>query len=310
MLVEISPEEYRDHFKIDPHPFISDAYIEVNKHKVDRVSRLISDNGKVSIGLIIGHYGQVIKSPISAPFGGFHCLSDEIFIGEISEFILQLKEYFLKNDFLRIEITLPPDIYHTSLNAKFFNSLIRNGFQMAIPEITNWINLRTFEGNFMKKEVQKNIRHAIRNLLKFECVYNNADKFEAFGIISQNRNCRGRKIHMSFEDVIEITKILKVDFFLVKDSFGENVASAIIYVSQSNIAQVIFWGDTDKGRCYRAMDFLVLKLYNYYKDKGFDFLDIGLSSLKGVPNEGLIRFKEIHNCVSSIRHSFFIQKKA
>jgi hypothetical protein len=52
------------------------------------------------------------------------------------------------------------------------------------------------------------------------------------------------------------------------------------------------------------MDFLALNLFNHYKKLGFKFIDIGISSEAGIPNEGLVRFKEIHNCTSSLRFSF------
>jgi hypothetical protein len=52
------------------------------------------------------------------------------------------------------------------------------------------------------------------------------------------------------------------------------------------------------------MDFLVVNLFSYYKTMGFDYIDLALSSKDGIPNEGLIRFKETHCCVSSIRYTF------
>ncbi len=33
-------------------------------------------------------------------------------------------------------------------------------------------------------------------------------------------------------------------------------------------------------------------------------IDLGKSSTDGVPNIGLVRFKEIHNCISSLRYTF------
>jgi lysylphosphatidylglycerol synthetase-like protein (DUF2156 family) len=64
------------------------------------------------------------------------------------------------------------------------------------------------------------------------------------------------------------------------------------------------WGDDEIGRPLRAMDFLTFNLWQHYKISGFDYIDLGTSSLKGIINEGLLRFKETHNNISSIRYSF------
>jgi hypothetical protein len=51
------------------------------------------------------------------------------------------------------------------------------------------------------------------------------------------------------------------------------------------------------------MDFLVLQLWSHYKALGYRYIDLGISTESGVPNEGLLRFKETHECVSSLRHT-------
>jgi len=52
------------------------------------------------------------------------------------------------------------------------------------------------------------------------------------------------------------------------------------------------------------MDFLLFNLWSYYKEVGFELIDLGISTEAGLPNEGLLRFKETHGSVSSIRNTF------
>jgi hypothetical protein len=49
------------------------------------------------------------------------------------------------------------------------------------------------------------------------------------------------------------------------------------------------------------MDFLVFNLWSHYKAAGFTLIDLGISTVEGIPNEGLLRFKETHECQSSLR---------
>jgi acetyltransferase-like isoleucine patch superfamily enzyme len=82
------------------------------------------------------------------------------------------------------------------------------------------------------------------------------------------------------------------------------VASAIYYRFNQEIAYDVFWGDNDMGRSLRAMDFLVMNLWNHYKSAGFEFIDLSISTESGIPNEDLLRFKETHECESSIQYTF------
>jgi hypothetical protein len=47
----------------------------------------------------------------------------------------------------------------------------------------------------------------------------------------------------------------------------------------------------------------------YYKNLGFKYIDLGISSESGIPNEGLMRFKESHEAVSSLRFRFRLDLK-
>jgi hypothetical protein len=82
------------------------------------------------------------------------------------------------------------------------------------------------------------------------------------------------------------------------------VASAIFYRFTSNIAYAVFWGDNLLGRSLNAMDYLIFNLWNHYKSLGYIYIDIGNSTEYGIPNETLLRFKEIHECDSSLRFRF------
>jgi hypothetical protein len=227
----------------------------------------------------------------------------------VTNFISHLKEYVLENDLQKVEITLPPDIYHHSVNTILINSFIRNGFIMTTPEITNWADLGQFNGTFKKREVMKNYRKAEINKLHFQKVNDEIMELEAFEIISENRKRLNRPMYLTFEDIIKTAKIIPIDIFLVKDGNNVNVGSALFYRGHTKIVHGTFWGDTESGRLLRTMDFLVLNLFNYYKNLGFNFIDLGISSVAGIPNYGLIRFKEAHDCISSLRFTFFWNSK-
>ena len=304
MLTEVSKDLYRSHFTQDPHPYISDGFIELVESKTDKLVRLIAAGDNTSIGLIAGVKDNILSAPFSAPFGGFHYIHDDVYFSDIFNFLSQLKEYALEQRLEKMSITLPPNIYNSSMNAKFVNAFVRQGYTMEIPDIVNWIDLKLFDGIWKRKRIAENCKSAIKNNLTFSYVTDEKSMMEAYEVIVNNRTMLGHQIYLSFQDLMDVNKLFPVDFFLVKDKEGENIGAAIFYRGHDKIVQGIFWGDIIPRKITGTMDFLVLNLFNHYKKLGFDFIDLALSSKFGIPNEGLIRFKETHHCISSLRYTF------
>lgn len=303
MLTEVSKKTYRNYFQTDPHPYVSDGFLGLVESKADRVFRLMDENDK-SMGLVLGVKDNVLQSPFSAPFGGFHNSHEYLLYEVIFSFVEDLKAFVKANDFDAVNITLPPDIYQTNTNAKIVNALVRAGYSMKTPDLTNWVNLLNFNGNWVYAKVANKCRKAIKCQLTFEVASDQISRREAYRLIYKNRMELNREIHMALDDLLEVERIMPVDFFLVKDQSGESAGAGVFYRGHEAVVQGIFMGDDLSKRELGPIDFLYLNLYEHYKKLGYQFIDFGTSSLNGEPNSGLIRFKEIHNCETSLRYSF------
>ena len=147
----------------------------------------MTENEKVSIGLIAGIKDEVLLSPFSAPFGGFHFRHDNIFTSEIDQFILQLTEYAASAKISKtIKLTLPPDIYHHSFNSKMSNALMRNGFSTELPEIINWIDLKQFQREFSCRNARQNYNASLRCKFFIPIVFTIQDEKErAYQIVGR-----------------------------------------------------------------------------------------------------------------------------
>lgn len=304
MLIEVGPEQYAKIFPTDPHPFLSEDFFELNKKKVEKLVRLVPDSDKPSIGLVAGIKNGVLISPFSAPFGGFHFRTEIIYTSEIDNFLISIKNFISNEEFRGIEIVLPPDIYHLTFNAKMINSLIRNGFKASTPEITNWVYIQLFNGTFTQKNSREYYRQAVRNDLTFSISNEIDEQRKIYDLICENRAKFSRPIYMTFEDIMATSNLWPVDFIKVCNRSKEIVASAIFYRNHTTICYAVFWGDNEIGRPLRAMDYLTYSLWKYYKEMGFKYIDLGISTEAGSPNEGLLRFKESHEAVSSLRFKF------
>lgn len=305
MLVELDAATFHKFFPVDPHPYISEPFVELNKAKADVIIRLADVSDKPSVGIIAGVKDGILRSPFSAPFGGFHFRKEILHIGELDDFLSTLKDYIISKNYKGIELILPPDIYHATFNAKTVNSLVRNEFQYHTPDLTSWIDLHNFNGAFTQKNSKEYYRQALRNDLLFEQVSDEKEERQIFEVIRENRARFGRPIYMTFEDILNTGKLWPVDFFKVESPENKIVASAIFYRCHPDICYAVFWGDTEEGRPLRAMDFLAFNLWSLYKEAGFRYLDFGTSTDSGIPNEGLLRFKESHEAITSLRYKFY-----
>lgn len=307
MLVEVTKKEYRRYFPVNYNPFISEAFISINRKKQDKVIRLIRE-GNYSIGLFAGLKDGVLSSPFSAPFGGFHYSHEHLVYDLVYEFIDLLKKYVVDAGLKRVTITLPPDIYQKSMNAKMVNAFIRLGFKMEVPDLNNCVNLNEFDGSWTKSVVAQNCRKAIKNGLQWSVAVAMNDMEDAYRVIYTNREGLGRKIYMSLEDVLEVQKIFPVDFFIIRERDGTCVGGAVLYRGHESIVQGVFMGSDLEKRNLGIIDYMYMQIYDYYKELGFDYIDLGTASSQGEPNIGLLRFKEIHNSETSLKYTFYWEK--
>lgn len=308
MLIEVDAKTFEQYFCNEAHPFNSNAFIELNKAKVEKIVRLVENTDKPEIGLLAGISNNMLLSPFSAPFGGFHFKKENMYSDKIDAFILALKEYIRSKNYKEFRITLPPDIYHQTFNAKCVNVLNRAGFLSQTPEITSWIDLSSVEDNYTQKNSREYYRQAQRNQLVFEQAFSESDKADAYNLIRENRAKFDRPIYMKLDDLKQIEGLWPVDFFKVTTPEGEMLASAIFYRWKHKVVYAVFWGDNEQGRPLRAMDFLLLNLWHFYKKMGYRYVDLGISTEDGIPNPGLLRFKETHEAVSSVRYRFVLKE--
>ncbi len=303
-LRNVGAEEYEKFFPTDPNPFVSEGFMSLNSSKVDRIVRLVQDVDKVQIGLVAGVRDNVLLAPFSAPFGGFHHKGESIYTSVIESFVDDLQSFALNSGIKEIRITLPPDMYGNQTNAKLTNVLMRNGFQTQIPDITNHIDLKKFKNVFTHNSSRTYYNQALNKGLAFAQTDLQEEKKAIYDLIVENRIRMGRPIHMSFDDILKTANLFPTDFFKIINIDQEIIAGAMMYRFHKEIVYALLWGDDLKGRSDRAMDFLVFNLWSHYKAAGFHYIDLGISTVEGIPNEGLLRFKETHECQSSLRFHF------
>ena len=308
--VQVTQKEFASIIKQPCYIYTSTDFNALNAYKCDCVHYLLFKDEHYRMGIIGGIKNNIFHSPFSAPFGGFSLLREDIRLTYIEDAIDSLTNWTRNHHFSGITITLPPCAHDQSQLSKYINCLYRKSFKVIKIDLSYYYNLEKFNDTYINqiwKEGRNNLRKSFVNQLTFNCCTNFNEKFIAFDIIRQNKEAHSYPLHLCFDQIIETSKIVDCDFFLVKDRHSEPIASAIVFHVSSEIVQVIYWGDLREYGNLKPMNFLSFKIFEYYKLIGKKMVDLGPSTCDSAPNYGLCAFKESIGCEITTKFSFTIR---
>lgn len=306
VVTEISTKQFGDLFPAPQHVYNSVMFSELNRHKVANVRYLLIHEGKTKLGITLGERAEGLFSPFSAPFGGF-VSNHNPRLEHIDEAVKALKQY-AETIGKPVHITLPPDIYDTSLTNKTAHSMLRQG-RFHHADISYHFPLEHFNG--YEERLRLNARQKLRAAHKVPFTFRHTDNGDeegaarAYEVIRLNREEHGYPLRMTLDEVLKTTRIIPADFFIMSLNNADVAAAQVFHVSKS-IRQVIYWGDREGFAELRPMNALAYFLFEYYHNKGVKILDIGPASDHGTPSYGLCDFKESISCEASLKYSFVL----
>jgi len=298
-IIEVTSKEYEDTIKSPYHIFGSAGFNNINIGKADDIHYLLFRNEKNRLGIIVGRQGKVLKSPFSAPFGGFSFVFEKVRIQYLEESINLFSEWASSASIESIELTLPPSFYNRDFIAKQINCLWRMGYEFSVIDLNYSFDIKLigdYINDRMWRNARKNLRISLEAGLNLVIASDQQNKRVAYEIIAQNRNHRGFPLRMTLEEVMETSELIPADFFIVENCNKLPIASAIVFHISDKIIRVIYWGDLFGYSDLKPMNFLSFKLYEYYKAFGKEYIDIGHSTEESIPNYGLCEFKESIGC--------------
>lgn len=278
-----------------------------NRHKAKDLQFLLFRDAKVRGGIVGDIQSGCFRSPFSAPYGGLNGKGTVSF-DQLADMYTALAAYAKATSIIHsMEITLPPFCYEEQLASPQVLAALHAGWQVKHIDHNQHFELSDFLGEdhyieSLPRSARKNIRRALKSDLEFIVADSDDMQSLAYGIIAKNRAERGFPLHLTELEVMSTAALTHADFFLVyaKD---KAVAAAIVFEVAPRVVQVIYWGNLEEAAAFRPMNFLAYRVFAFYYQKGYKLVDIGPSSKEGVPNRGLISFKESIGCRSSLKYS-------
>ena len=244
------------------------------------------------------------RSPFRGTYGGFEFSRNDI--GFIERAVHEAEKTALEHGARKLTFTQSPSAHSPDLAACCFNVFHRSGYCISGQELNHSISV-TNEPMMdrINRANQKRWRKCEREGFVFAEESDTEGFQRVYDTISRNRASKGYKVSMSLEALIEMRENFpgKIHFFSC--THQDNVAAAAVCMAiRSDIFYVFYWGDEPGYEQFSPVAYLAERIYSYAMKNGFKILDVGTSTLQGIPNYGLINFKEALGFQPSLKLTF------
>lgn len=275
--------------KLEPtNVFGTDAFLRLNSGRADCLKCYVNADG--DLGIVFGQKEGVLCAPWSAPYMALSS-SKKIDRADLREFGSCVRnEVGVETSF---RLITPPACYGADEDA--FAQGFRRENDREVKDTSLVLQLSDAIGeNDWSKNARRNLKRASGYGLRLVKTEEIADCYK---IIEEHHRRLGYRMAMTLNQIEDTAKILPVDFWVVRQD-EKAVAAAYFYRVRPEVVQLINIGYSPEGKELRAATFLMRHIIDYYRDNIIEtvgsanaLLDYGPTSVDGVQNEGLLRFK-------------------
>ncbi|MBW6457758.1 MAG: GNAT family N-acetyltransferase [FCB group bacterium] len=210
------------------------------------------------------------------------------------QIVKALQAYAQKEGFLRIIMTLPPDIYNKQLNNYLEFACFRHGYRYMKREISSVLKLEdNIAGNIEK--FKSTHRTAYRRGEKLGVKVRLSDDYaEFYAILKNNLKIRHgvEPTHTLAE--LQDLKIRYPDRIRLYAAYVDNtmIAGIVMFDANEEVTLAFYISHREEFQEYRGVNVLFKEVIEDSIKRGFHYLDYGIFTVDMEPNYGLARFKE------------------
>ncbi|GEM_PF-1148183 len=232
-------------------------------------------------------------SPGRGSFGGIYLREGARTLELLEAIFDAIESHILSVGGGRLQLALAAQAHDQGWDAIVMNVLMRRGYQISCHDLSyaRTILSEPFAALVSRGNL-KNIRRAARRGYHFSEL-DDSDLGLVYGIIERNRARRGFPMTMTLAAMQMGSDTIPDHFRLFGVEVGKNlVAAAVCVPINRSVLYVFYWAEIEGVENPSPIPTLAEGLYDYGRREGFCLLDVGTSTVRGVPNLGLIRFKE------------------
>jgi hypothetical protein len=254
------------------------------------------DEGRL-VGSLVGvRDGDVVTCGHSAPFGGPDLVRDAETASNVVALLGRAVEELDEDGVRTIRVRCRPVFLSGSETTVQF-ALLNLGFRVEACELGFHIDLEPLDGidayvAGLRSPARRALRHGLAEPFALREA-EDGDLWDAgYALLAANRAAKGRRLALDAGYVRAARDAFpgKVRMAVLEHA-ARPCAAALTYRVLPGRELVVYWGDADHALPRSPMNVLAHALVERALGEGVRSLDIGPSSIDGVPDQGLIQFK-------------------
>ena len=232
-----------------------------------------------------------------SPIGGLSCFNGRK--SDFLQFYEKSERSLAQNGVSSLEITLPPDYYQGVPDKSWLEPL---GFSERVSEISHYIPL---EGPLWRK-IHTMQQRKLKQAPAFDLTLKSASALRSvYDFIAQCRKNQGLEINMNFDTLEQLFQTFPDRYqIFTAERNGTLLAAAIMVIPIEGVVYYFLPATAPAHKTESPMVHLIDYLYQYYQERGFQYIDLGISSVNTVPQKSLITFKERMGGIRTTRSTF------
>jgi hypothetical protein len=242
-------------------------------------------------------------SPAKATFGGI-TLSPTIKGVELYAFWGNVVSYVEAIGIRELSIKSYPFVYSPRTASLLTQLWLKNDFQVIHSDLNYHLDLiRNFE-NHLHTSAKRRLKKCREAGFEFS-EWTKPDLVFVHQFIAEARHRKGHLLTLNYPDFEmlfrQFPEIYQVFRVLDKE---KTIALTVTVRFNERILYNFYPADAVEYQTFSPMIFLIAGTCQYAQAQGYTYLDLGIATDKGVPDFGLIRFKENLGAETSLKLSF------
>ena len=224
----------------------------------------------------------------------------------LSGFFKTVIDYFKERSVQSIIIRHYPDFYDPANSPVICSALSHLGFRIKTIDINHHLGT---QNNLFSDLINKMENRQLRRCMDKGLTFNQGDFRDAERIyerISAFRKAKSIPLTYSSRDFKNCLEKMPDHYsvFYVTDNTQEIIAATLLVRITDKILYYFFPADTPDRKSLSPMLILLNGIYTYAREHHYQYIDLGVSSVNGNPQRGLIQFKENIGGNTSTRLTF------
>lgn len=256
-----------------------------------------------------GPDGLELRSHPGASYGGFAVRKNADF-EDCYGLVEALVDYCRNAGFKSVHMTPTPIIYYDVPHQGVEFALDRFGFHVSRCELTQSVDVNTLAPNAIDSLVDKT-RNACRQAVKKGVIYEESvpltvENLTVFHeMLVENRKRLGVTPTHTLEELIRLSLLIPDKLHLAFSTIdNKRIAGLLHFICNSKVV-ILFYVCHDRTmQEYKPGAFLLGNTLNWVRSAGYTELDFGISTVRGEPNRGLLKFKENFCTRSFLRNTY------